>query len=158
MKVYGPDICKKGRYVVRLMKQENSKDYLIEFYTDNADYANIYFDAIGDILDHKGIAVVKGPICWEKKATTPTNTLNIPVNAKQKDAREWKLFKQYKRDHRKNKPKMPKLKRDLVKWVCKAKRWKITKANSKRKHELEVLWLEDNYNKYLLNPLSLTFR
>ena len=68
MKTYGPDITKNGNYVVKLYQRDSEKEVFLEFHTDNPAYANVYFDAISDVVSNSGAVDAKYNLEWTKKS------------------------------------------------------------------------------------------
>ena len=153
MKVYGPDITKDGNYTVKLFHGDDEKKVFLEFHTDNDKYANIYFDAITNVISHSDVVKIKHSLRWTKKSNLYEKYKDYLDNIKPKTLPEISedLWVLYLRDNSKDLPKLPRYKYDLVKWVCNAKRWTKSKANKHGKVELRNMWLNIEYTEYRKN-------
>jgi len=143
MKVYGPDITKRGTNVVTIytekekegiLTQEKEEKILMEFHTDNPIYADIYFNAITNVInDIGGMHSTHRGLKWRLRSIIPKP--KHLAKAVYPPDHPWSHIKPVVYTT------CPmKYKKDLVKYVVKCMKWTKTKTNAKKKWELQQIW------------------
>ena len=159
-KIYGPDIHKRGTSIVTIytekqkegvFTEEKEEKILMEYHTDNHIYANIYFDAITNVInDIGGIHSTRRGLKWRLSSTKPLPKQepfgNIITRPKPKHPWSHIMRSEFMQ--------CPiKYKKDLIVYVAKAMKWTKKKARAKGKAELKQIWAYKNL-KHIKKRLS----
>ena len=151
MKVYGPDITKRGTNVVTIytekqkegvFTEEKEEKILMEFHTDNPIYADIYFGAITNVInDIPGVNTIHHRLKWRLRSSVPKDSPKRKYlgNAVHPPDHPWSHFVPAVYNQ------CPlKYKRDLIPYVAKFMKWTKTKTQAKKKSELQQIWAYKN--------------
>ena len=158
-KIYGPDIHKRGTSIVTIytekqkegiFTEEKEKKILMEYHTDNPIYANIYFDAVSNIInDIPEIYTRCEGLKWRRKTVKipPKDIPNPYLSGKPRhpwsniSPSEYVLKCPYE------------YKKDLILYVMKQMKWTKTFTQAKKKKELKQIWAWKNL-KHIKKRLS----
>ena len=162
MKIYGPDITKKGTNIVTIytekekesvLTQEKEEKILMEFHTDNPIYADIYFGAITNVInDMGGIHSTHRGLKWRLRSMPkPLPKPKHLGNQVHPPDYPWSHITRFQYMQ------CPlKYKKDLIPYVMKFMNWTKSKTSAKKKWELQQIWAYKNL-KHIVDKGNVPF-